>query len=717
MIALERLRELKSSESLDTDQIFDAISFAGALMNDHGRESSEALEVAIRLLAAKNKGQIPLGCAEVVEYLAEECGLYQYVSKDNFNLITQSVIEAHSVKLERKCYLHSKQMQALLKLLDGENLILSAPTSFGKSILVDAYISLKAPRTVVIILPTIALIDETRRRLKATFQDQYDLITSATSFYNAARPAIFILTQERFILREDIQSIDFLFVDEFYKLDPDRKDGRFETLNIALYKALKITRQSFMAGPNISRIDVGLAWSKSFTFFHTGYNTVSVNVIDRSGCDNKVRTFLADLNSVGVESSLIFTSSPGSAQSLLDIAVQNEIGSESKIRNHLSGWLAANYHPEWPLVAGIRRGIAIHHGRLPRSLGQLFISLFDKGVITVLFCTSTLIEGVNTSAANVFVYDKKINRTDFDFFSFANIRGRVGRMMRHFVGSAYLYHEPPEEIETNVSVPVLLDPGASTEYILMNVDYDSLSKEGRRRQEQLPEQTGLAQEVLKSHGVLGINVLVLLREKIQEILLRNPRSLMWGGNPSNSQRKILAELVVFAAKQKNESFGRLSFKQVSWAWSQLSYHKKTPDFLHWFTTKLGRHEEIDSSVDRVFQFLQACEFKFPQKVMAIESIVKSMVPDAKLDYSFYAAALESWFRPAWMKQLDEIGVPMPLSERMAGYLNNPTSSEDAILQMAKLNLKNFPGLGVIDKYLLKAAILGAKGSGVQLSLG
>jgi len=717
MNALEKLRELKPNEFLSADQVFDALSFAGSLINCNGRESKEALEVAIRLLATKQKGQIPPGCAEVVDYLAEECGLYQYINKESFNLITQSVVEAHSVRLNKKCYLHSMQMQALLMLLNGDNLILSAPTSFGKSILVDAYISLKKPHTVVIILPTIALIDETRRRLKETFQDRYKLVTSATGFYSAELPTIFILTQERFILREDVQVVDFLFVDEFYKLDPDRRDGRFETLNIALYRALKIAKQSFMAGPNISHIDVGGVWSKRFTFLHTDYNTVSVNVIDRSSSEDRLKVFLTDLKSVGTDSSLIFTSSPGSAQALLDVAVRNGVGSESKIRGYLSDWLASNYHSGWPLAAGVRRGVAIHHGRLPRSLGQLFISLFDKGVITVLFCTSTLIEGVNTSASNVFVYDKKINRVDFDFFSFANIRGRVGRMMRHFVGNAYLYHEPPKEIETNVTIPVLLDPGASTDYILMNVDYDSLSKEGKRRQEQLPDQTGLAEDVLKKHGGLGVNVLILLREKVQEALLKNPASLMWSGKPSNSQRRVLAELVVFAAKQKNEGFGRISFRQVSWAWSQLSYYKKMPDFLHWFTGKLGRLEENDSSIDRAFQFLQACEFKFPQKVMAIESIVKSISPGAQLDYSFYAAALESWFRPAWMKQLDEIGVPIPLSERVSNYLNSPASSDDAILQLSKLNLKDFPGLDVIDKYLLKAAIASAKGSGVQLSLG
>ncbi|WP_368759509.1 hypothetical protein [Pseudomonas aeruginosa] len=288
-------------------------------------------------------------------------------------------------------------------------------------------------------------------------------------------------------------------------------------------------------------------------------------------------------------------------------------------------------------------------------------------------------------------------------------------MMQHFVGNAYLYHEPPEEIETNVIVPVLADPGNSTDYILMNVDYESLSADGKQRQDELLEQTGLTEPVLKEHGGLGINMLILLREKIIEVMARSPNGLIWSGMPSNAQRKTLAELVVFVAKSKNERFGLFTYKQVSWAWSQLSYYQKTADFLSWFTIKFSA-EEIEESIDRAFQFLQACEFKFPQKVMAIESIVKSLYPKSKIDYSFYAAALESWFRPSWMKQLDEIGVPLPLSERLSIYLRNPDSSEEAIQQISKLNTREISEIDVIDRYLIRNILIDTKGVGVQLKL-
>lgn len=102
--------------------------------------------------------------------------------------------------------------------------------------------------------------------------------------------------------------------------------------------------------------------------------------------------------------------------------------------------------------------------------------------------------------------------------------------------------------------------------------------------------------------------------------------------------------------------------------------------------------------------------------MAIESIVKSLYPKSKIDYSFYAAALESWFRPSWMKQLDEIGVPLPLSERLSIYLRNPDSSEEAIQQISKLNTREISEIDVIDRYLIRNILIDTKGVGVQLKL-
>src|SRR5205814_165546 len=106
----------------------------------------------------------------------------------------------------------------------------------------------------------------------------------------------------------------------------------------------------------------------------------------------------------------------------------------------IADWIAENLGQGWYLSDVARFGIGIHHGRIPRALASQFIRLFNAGDLPVLLCTSTLIEGVNTAAKSVLIYDKTINRQDYDFFTFSNIRGRAGRLGQHHIGSVYLFH-------------------------------------------------------------------------------------------------------------------------------------------------------------------------------------------------------------------------------------------------------------------------------------
>lgn len=702
MNALDRLRE-SSDTPLSADDIFEAVFLAGSTLNDGDRASDTALEVAVRLLEARRNQNLPAGCSEVIEYLAEECGLYPYVDPTAFSLPSRSLIEAHALPIADGVYLHAKQMQVLLWLLNGDNVILSAPTSFGKTMLLDAFLQMRYPRTVVVIMPTIALIDETRRRVERNFGEKYAVITNSTDSYVEDRATIFILTQERFLSRSDIKSIDFLFVDEFYKLDPDRDDSRFETLNIALYRALPIAKHHFMAGPHVRSIELGDRWSGNFRFVQTDYKTVTVNIVDRSQSGGRLETFLQDIESVGDESCLVFCATPGSAQSLLAEMITTHAGRPTDAGEELGQWIADSYHADWPIAAGAKLGIAVHHGRIPRSLGQLFVRMFDKGVVKTLICTSTLIEGVNTSAANVFIYDKKINRTDFDFFSFANIRGRVGRMMRHFVGRAFLYFEPPEEIETNVDVPVLSDPGDATDYILVNVDGELLDREGRERQREIVESSGLPQEILAEHASMGIELLREIAEEIGRNLVEAPETLIWTGYPTKEQSLRLAEFALKVAHQKRQATGIHTPKQVTWAWDQLRAIKTLPAFLRWFSRTFYK-DDVPAGTSAAFEFLQACEFSLPRTGSAVEALIKNLDPRASVNYGFYLAEMENWFRPKWMKQLDEAGIPLPIGEKLRPVLQGCENGQQAMARLRALDISRGAMLTPMDKRIIVDAL-------------
>jgi replicative superfamily II helicase len=59
------------------------------------------------------------------------------------------------------------------------------------------------------------------------------------------------------------------------------------------------------------------------------------------------------------------------------------------------------------LIEALHMGIGFHHGAIPRHLGSSLVDAFNEKKIRWLFCTSTLIEGVNTSAKNVIYLTKK----------------------------------------------------------------------------------------------------------------------------------------------------------------------------------------------------------------------------------------------------------------------------------------------------------------------
>lgn len=113
---------------------------------------------------------------EVFSALARAVGLWNYIDKEAAD--ERDAILAEAVTLDELdgITLHREQIAALNILFAGRNLVLSAPTSFGKSILIDALLASGRYTRVAIVLPTIALLDEFRRRIERRFADRFSLV-------------------------------------------------------------------------------------------------------------------------------------------------------------------------------------------------------------------------------------------------------------------------------------------------------------------------------------------------------------------------------------------------------------------------------------------------------------------------------------------------------------------------------------------------------------
>ena len=95
-------------------------------------------------------------------------------------------------------------------------------------------------------------------------------------------------------------------------------------------------------------------------------------------------------------------------------------------------------HGDYYLSDLISKGVAYHIGYLPSSIRQRIETLFKEGKITALFCTSTLVEGVNLPADNLFISDYKNGQKDMRPIDFRNLTGRVGRLEFNLYGNVFL---------------------------------------------------------------------------------------------------------------------------------------------------------------------------------------------------------------------------------------------------------------------------------------
>lgn len=631
--------------------LFDILQEASRVVQTGQSDDPSLLALVPRLADLLERRPDLDGYGEVFSALARSVGLWNYVDKEAASARDELAAEIASVP-DLGITLHREQVSALQALLAGKNLILSAPTSFGKSILIDALLLNERYARVAIVLPTIALLDEFRRRLIKRFGDEFDVVMHFSERPTKNR-VIFLGTQERLINRDDLGQLDLVVVDEFYKLDPYRRDDRSVTLNAAVYKLLNRASQFFFLGPNIESVSTteGSRWR--FEFLRTRFSTVAVDTLDLKGVPDKEERLHTELKADTNWPALVFVSSPDKANKLAGELVERntKLGSAKA----LSKWMVANYGGKWELSDAVALGIGVHHGRVPRALASRFVALFNSKSIPVLICTSTLIEGVNTAAKSVLIYDKTIANRPYDFFTFSNIRGRAGRLGQHHVGQVYLFHEPPVQEDVDVSAPLFGDPEDAPDEYVVHIDNEDVTPDIEDRVVDMAARVGLDAQDIRRFSGLGLETLVGLRAATNQAL-RDRSSLQWNGRPDFEE--IAAVCSVICKVAKPQSFGVGSDRQMAMYISKLRQSATMKAFYIWHSES---YKGAPQRIDNVFKFLRSAEFNIAEYFAVVELFVKAR--SGRADYSLFLAELPRWFRAEALKILEEQGVPIQISER------------------------------------------------------
>lgn len=632
------------------------------------QDEEKARDELIKLLDYHKQSQTEY--SPLVNHLIRISGLYPYIKTNSAIWEDQFVFDVFKVDVGGKtATLHREQSELLKRLLDGENVAVSAPTSFGKSFIIDAFISIKKPDNLVIIVPTIALTDETRRRIYKKFAGEYKIIT--TTEVELSEKNIFIFPQERAMnYINKIPSIDLLVIDEFYKASSNFDKSRSPALLKAIIKLGKLAKQRYYLAPNITSLKESV-FTKGMEFVDKlSFNTVFLRkheLYKEIGKDEIIKgKYLLDILTSSKSKSLIYAASYPQIEKVANLLNENLPILENKLLLDFSNWLTENYDTNWKLTNLIKRGVGIHNGQLHRSLSQIQVKLFeiDEGLSNII-STSSIIEGVNTSAENVIIWRNRMSGSNsiLNAFTYKNIIGRGGRMFKYFVGNIFLLEAPPENDITQLDIPFpdeILGDIDEVEYeesltdeqigkiisfkeemykIIGKESYDSIIKENKLQTANSEFLLGVARD-MKNNPYEWRGLIYLNSDEpenwhwiLKKITYLTPGE--WGDGPYKIQHDKFVEFV----------------KQLSYNWT-----KSIPELLYDLDS-----EDID--IEQFFKLERAAAFKLSALVKDINTLQKEII-DSGVDISPFVSKVSHAFLPSVVYQLEEYGLPRMISKKL-----------------------------------------------------
>lgn len=379
-------------------------------------------------------------------------------------------------------------------LVTDKDIITSAPTSAGKTHIILNYLLEQMIEGdgafAAIIVPTRALISEVAGKIyelavNMEYMDEIEICTVPKEG-DFKDKTFFVMTQERLyevLMRGDL-TFNYFFLDEAHNIT-DKSRGVL--LHLTIEKLLEdnnpqiiISMPSASYQNSFSTIFSGVEFTKEITR-NSPVAKVMMSVVPKGkelvisrGNSQDVQHIPKDFTGKKLanivyrlghgQSNIIYRNQTNYCEDMAN-AISDLI---SEYTEHVSLEEAADYvekfiHDDFSLAKNLRKGVAFHYGPLPSSIRIMVENLVKDDLIKYTACTSTLAEGVNLPAKNLFLHNPTQVRImqpseRIEDVKINNITGRAGRMLKHFSGNIFLvepedwqfqdyFEEDREEIE------------------------------------------------------------------------------------------------------------------------------------------------------------------------------------------------------------------------------------------------------------------------------
>lgn len=361
--------------------------------------------------------------------------------------------------------------------LDSDYLSFSAPTSMGKSFLMRMFMKNKISKgenqDFALIVPTKALISETYIKVINDLQTElsnhnYRVIRSVNEIQNEdSHKHIFVMTPERllYLLMSNVKrKLGYVFIDESQRISANDTRSTFYYQVIDLLQKEASKPLISFASPNIPNPQIYLnliGKEKNKSSRRISFSPVNQIYFTIDYYEMKVKCFnnlesnffeICSIKSKDILNALMFLNKAASEnQSLvycnktsdainyaLKMSDRVSFKTNDPVLDKLASKISNEIHADYYLAELVRKGIAFHVGYLPEEIRNDIEDAYRSKHIDTIFCTSTLMEGVNLPASNLFVTSTRNGKKNYNEIDFYNLNGRIGRLGYAMMGNVFL---------------------------------------------------------------------------------------------------------------------------------------------------------------------------------------------------------------------------------------------------------------------------------------
>ncbi len=419
---------------------------------------------------------------DLIFILIDSFQLYGYLNKigiDEFQKIFNDYSHCYKLDSYKGMYIdhfNSGQLSLIETIDEKDKIIISAPTSFGKTSLIIEYILQNNDKlnNIIFIVPTNSLIEELYikfMKINRSILNKYNISINTKICEGRS---IKILTPEKFLSFYEytgFNRFDLVVMDETYKIE-DKVEEDLEVVDnrsLKFRKVLeiigKLNSKTIMLSPyTYTKEESMIKYMNKYGVnaenrrkkyveheYHNLYNTSTFNEFfshntirynEYGKMSSKVISILKELSN---EENIVYINSPSKACELISsfeedgfIANLNVNDRYKSFLKHLEDNYLVDNVDEWYVVKGLRLGFGVYVASMPRYIKREIVNLFNEGIINNLIVTTAFIEGVNSAAKNIIITSEYTGgNVKLNNMSLLNIAGRAGRFGKNNIGHVF----------------------------------------------------------------------------------------------------------------------------------------------------------------------------------------------------------------------------------------------------------------------------------------